>query len=688
VTTKCNTYSYLESIKLFKRSQRSFQIQNNIQPRNQNSSATQEAFAHYSELYDSISEEIIPPPTCSISLPVITKTPFSPEIISRVIKKYDSSKACGPDNLHIRIIKCLASKKSFCNLMDQLFRLLYRIGITPTAWNESLLHLLIKDKDQPFADKTRPISLTQVFRRVFEKILYQSWQDQNWTKVHDYQAGFRHGYSTYSHILLADQLSRKSPHVSIFLDLTNAFDRVNHKKLISILQERKCPARDLRLIFSLMVANCRSILTCNRTKYPTPIIRRQGVFQGSILSPFLFNIYIDSLAVSLNKISPSLIFADDIQIIAQNIEDAKKCLDKACKWAKESNMIFNVQKCGIISRAQTTLSIGKDIIPHVKSYKYLGVPMTYFGVAWNEFFDKLRKKTSSYQNAIESKGTAWSSYTKLIIYRTFIRPTSEYALPLVTQWAKRQEPNILKEIMAGLELQHKCALSWIFGRKGFAALFENMSGLEDPQFRVTRLEASLCLHLKRLANSNPLHEILKTFLLSTSRNDFLSFCRDSILVSEFYRQAKVKWKTFILQKRKLHMFQKNGILHKYIENSCKSPSGTDNCLRHVNADVYIKWRSNCCFLTRICPVCKQNFNRSHINSCLTLPSTLDKILGSKKFQTASKSMKECAGEKCSFNILDFLLNRKMYDEFDELMKWLDKKLPAAGIEPPTNMLFP
>jgi hypothetical protein len=355
----------------------------------------------------------------------------------------------------------------------------------------------------------------------------------------------------------------------------------------------------------------------------------------------------------------------------------------AYEWAKDSGMIFNAQKCGTMSRHPLNLKIGNENIPQVTSYKYLGVPMKYNGVDWTNFFYNMTTKTATFQNAIEMRSSSWSSYTKLIIYRTFIRPTNEYALPLISQWAKRQEPNILKSIMNELDNLHKNALNWIFGRKGFNALFENMSGLEDPQFRVARLEASLCMHLQRLAKSNPLQRLLSNFIISSSKNDFLSFCRQSKLVSEFYQQTEVKWKAFILSKRKKYLLQKDGILHKYLANTCKSPSGTDYCLQQANSDSYIKWRSNGCFLRRKCPQCSQKFSRSHIHSCLPLPASSLQIVTSKKFETSSKMIKELTGQKNTFNIMDYLLNQKLYTKFDELMKWLDNHLPTTRIEPPT-----
>jgi hypothetical protein len=60
-------------------------------------------------------------------------------------------------------------------------------------------------------------------------------------ELHPSQAGFRRGFSTISHILLSDELSRHENPLSIFLDIKAAFDNVVWSKLVSLLESLDCP---------------------------------------------------------------------------------------------------------------------------------------------------------------------------------------------------------------------------------------------------------------------------------------------------------------------------------------------------------------------------------------------------------------------------------------------------------------
>ena len=85
----------------------------------------------------------------------------------------------------------------------------------------------------------------------------------------------------------------------MFLDASNAFECINHWKLFQILVERKCPVYILRvLVFwyqeqMLCVKWGDSLSECFSVS--------NGIKQGDILSPKLFNIYVDVLSRGLTS---------------------------------------------------------------------------------------------------------------------------------------------------------------------------------------------------------------------------------------------------------------------------------------------------------------------------------------------------------------------------------------------------
>jgi hypothetical protein len=68
----------------------------------------------------------------------------------------------------------------------------------------------------------------------------------------------------------------------------------------------------------------------------------KGVLQGGILSPWLFNIYIDDLITSLKDISfDVLAYADDIAVICRNREELEKVIDLLEEWSNVNEIAVN-----------------------------------------------------------------------------------------------------------------------------------------------------------------------------------------------------------------------------------------------------------------------------------------------------------------------------------------------------------
>jgi len=108
-----------------------------------------------------------------------------------------------------------------------------------------------------------------------------------------------------------------------------------------------------------------------------------GVAQGSMISPALFDIFTESLILSLKdtgwSLEDILAFTDDHLIICDSVKDLERTISLVKHWCSNSNISLNSQKSGVLEiippRGKHSLSLNSTVadIPVVSSYKYLGV---------------------------------------------------------------------------------------------------------------------------------------------------------------------------------------------------------------------------------------------------------------------------------------------------------------------------
>src|SRR5208283_1442299 len=165
--------------------------------------------------------------------------------------------------------------------------------------------------------------------------------------------------------------------ILVFLDLTAAYDSVLINRLLCKMVYKGIDKSTIKICESLLT-HCSEKIAVNGST-TKPVHMQRGLFQGSLLSPILFDIYIDDLADEINgpncqhRLPPVLLFADDILLNTDCPVHMQMHLLTVADWCKENGMNINVSKCGTFHK--DPLCIDKDSIPVVDVYKYLGVPI-------------------------------------------------------------------------------------------------------------------------------------------------------------------------------------------------------------------------------------------------------------------------------------------------------------------------
>ena len=146
---------------------------------------------------------------------------------------------------------------------------------------------------------------------------------------------------------ITDSLDNKSHTAGVFLDLSKAFDTVNHNILLSKLNHYGIRGNALQWFKSYLSNRTQGV------KYNDVVSSSRaigiGVPQGSILGPLLFIIYINELSVVVPKLK-SIIFADDTTLflsssdLFQLKQDLNKELKQLSQWFESNKLSINIKK--------------------------------------------------------------------------------------------------------------------------------------------------------------------------------------------------------------------------------------------------------------------------------------------------------------------------------------------------------
>ena len=254
----------------------------------------------------------------------------------------------------------------------------------------------------------RPISLLNIFAKIFKKILKDKIMEfiDNNNILSSNQYGFRANNSTelavttiYDEFL--ENLDRKLYTHAIFLDIKKAFDTIDHQILLEKLYHYGFRGK----IWNISKSCLENRKICTKINQKTSSLCKiaYGIPQGSVLGPFLFLLYVNDLP-NASKFKITL-FADDVNfhLPHQQPEFLQKLVNEEIKiidnWMKLNKLTLNYDKCKymIVSGKPTDsssfdLTINNVKIKRTESIRYLGVQLDE-KLSW-KFIENLKKKLS------------------------------------------------------------------------------------------------------------------------------------------------------------------------------------------------------------------------------------------------------------------------------------------------------
>ena len=327
--------------------------------------------------------------------------------LMEIISQLENGKS---SDIPIRVIK--KSAHIICPVLAQHFNKLMMTGVFPDVLKVGKVTPIFKKGNQEDVGNYRPVSTLPIFGKIFEKVIYsriysfalsQNILDEN-------QFGFRKSHSTshavnYSVRIIEESIKKQNHVLGIFIDLSKAFDTIDHSTLLTKLDRYGIRGN----------ANCliKSYLS-NRTQYTEVLneksenlIIRYGVPQGSVLGPLLFLLYINDIANS-SDLGTFILFADDTNIFisGKTVEEAYKKGNKLLSCIKKymilNKLHINMSKCCFVHfkpkaskpvESPDTLQLHIDGFPikKTKATKFLGVVIDE-QLSWGPHITALKRK--------------------------------------------------------------------------------------------------------------------------------------------------------------------------------------------------------------------------------------------------------------------------------------------------------
>ena len=460
-----------------------------------------------------------------------TDRPFSMYELTRALRSSNSTP--GHDNItHLMIKKAgLHGHQIILDLINHS----YSSGKLPQQWKFADVVPIPKPK-QPGV--FRPISLISCLSKLAERMILNRlrWQ---FGPLHQNIFGFQPGRSTAhatSTLLHLATSQPASPALAAFIDLEKAFELANDTVISSLLAEKNVSGRLLKWTVDFL--SQRQIRVKFQGKYSDYQILENGTPQGSVLSPFLFNVLMNSLvSLPLPDKVHTLSYADDIVVIAigphaptllqtslRGLHYKLQCLGLKISLDKTKAMAFRA------ANPRRPLIIDNMPIEWVPVFQYLGINIDK-ELTLSPHIDYIQSRLTKRLNlmrALTSPEIGANAKVLRRFYTAAIRSIMDFAATSLII----AKPNLILK----LDKLQNIALRIILGAPKWTKIktMQKELTLLPVPLRLIQISSSFLLGLTRL--TTPI--ILKTLL--HANNDYLNFP-----ITTWAKQAKFQLRSFL-----------------------------------------------------------------------------------------------------------------------------------------------
>ena len=319
--------------------------------------------------------------------------PTTKQEIEKLIDGLVNKNSSGYDDITNNLLKSI--KTAISTPLEILFNISLSTGEFPDLMKLGDVIPLYKAKEKYLTTNYRPISLLTTTSKILEKLMYKRTYHflTETNQLYDGQYGFRSKHSTEHAISeligsIAKGLENNKYTIGIFLDLSKAFDTLNHRILLEKMEKYGIRGH-AQAWFESYLKNRKMRSKCipestGKTEYSDYYQVEYGTPQGSCLGPLLFIIFTNDFYLNI-KHANSLLFADDTTLYQSHRklsylkwtmeEELKNTMD----WFRANQLTLNLSKtvCILFSPNPKITNIELNIdtieLSSVDNTKFLGM---------------------------------------------------------------------------------------------------------------------------------------------------------------------------------------------------------------------------------------------------------------------------------------------------------------------------
>ena len=390
---------------------------------------------------------------------ILQKYELSEEEFKKAFFSLKSNKSNGFDDINANVVKQIYTLIK--RPLIYIFNCSIQKGIFPDKLKIARVTPIFKSGEETVISNYRPISVLPCFSKILEKIMYNRLYPffRENKILYEKQFGFQANHSTDHAIVqlsseIYESFNKKEFTLGVFIDLSKAFDTVDHKILFKKLENYGVKDSYLKWFISYLTSR-KQFIAYNRNQ--TDLIETTcGVPQGSILGPLLFLIYVNDLHKATELLN-TILFADDTNLFYSHtnikilFDTMNKELNKIAEWFKANKLSLNATKTrytffhssaknDYIPLKLPDLYINNINIKREHTMKFLGI-MFDENLTWKNHINLINNKISKNIGILYKVKFLLSKKCLKSIYFSFIHSYLNYANMV---WASTNQSKLKK----------------------------------------------------------------------------------------------------------------------------------------------------------------------------------------------------------------------------------------------------